>query len=374
MPNIGVISTFPPTQCGIATYSHDLIESLKSISPFLQFIKIELSTCSQPPTNKNYIIKSNETLQYQETSEYINTANIDIVDIQHEFKIFGKPDGENILVLLNNIQKPIITTLHTVSPNLNEKREKTFVEIIKRSDKLYVFSKEAKKHITGKYKKNESSIEILPHGVPEIKFQRPYQIQLRKKFTSNIIFVSAGHMRNTKGYDLAIKALHSLKKIIPDFRYFILGSNHPENESAQSYRETLLELIAKLDLSNQVTFISDYLEERDIIKYIQLADICLLPYTREDQSSSGILALMLACGRPVVSTPFQFATSFLNDLNGTISNSFSYIDFKEAIIKLLNRNHLWNSISRHNYVLSQSWNWKKVAYRYSSGYYRIIQK
>jgi glycosyltransferase involved in cell wall biosynthesis len=328
VPNIGVISTFPPTQCGIATYSHDLIGSLKSISPFLQFIKIELSPCSPHPSNKNYIIQSNETLQYVKASEYINTANIDIVDIQHEFKIFGKPDGENISVLLNSIQKPIITTLHTVSPNLNEQREKIFVEIIKRSNKLYVFSKEAKNHIIGKYKKNNSSIEIIPHGVPKIKFQKPHQIQLRKKFTSNIIFVSAGHMRSTKGYELAIKALHSLKKTNPDFHYLILGSNHPQNETSQLYRETLIKLIAKLNLTKQVTFVSNYLDSKDLIKYIQLADICLTPYTRKDQSSSGVLSLMMACGRPIVSTPFQFAKSYVSEFSGTLSNSFYYSDFK----------------------------------------------
>lgn len=373
MHNIGIISTFPPTQCGIATYADDLVRSIKSMSSLFNFTKIELTHRFDSSCNKNCVIEINKAEQYLKASEYINISDIDIVDIQHEYKIFGKPDGDNLSLLLHHINKPIVSTLHTVSTNLNEQREKVFMEIIKRSDKLYVFSKEAKKHIVEKYKKKNSVIDIIPHGVPTIKFKKR-DIREQNKLTNNIIFVSAGHMRNTKGYELAITALHSLRKEMPNFQYLILGSNHPANETAQIYRENLVELVAKLNLSNHVTFISNYLDRKNLIKYIQSADICLLPYTREDQSSSGIFSLMVACGRPIVSTPFQYAKASLTEFSGTLSDSFDYTGFKKAIRKLLSKHHLWESISINNHVLGQSWEWKKVAYQYILGYSKLIGK
>ena len=374
MPDIGIISTFPPTQCGIATYSHDLIESLQLVTPDLRFTKVELSHCTEHGHRTNHVIQISEPEQYLKASQYINSSDIGIVDIQHEYKIFGKPDGENISILLRHITKPIITTLHTVSANLNQQREKIFREIVKRSDLLYVFSREAKEYIVRKYEKGDSKIEIIPHGVPSIVFKTSGQILERKKYSEKIIFVSAGHMRDTKGYELAITALHSLKKEIPNFHYLILGSNHPENETAESYRETLIKMVEELNLTRNVTFISDYLEQKELIKYIQLADICLLPYTRKDQSSSGVLALMLACGRPVVSTPFQFAKSYVTELSGNLSSSFDYTDFAKAIKTLINKTHLWDSMSQYNHTLGQTWNWKNVAHQYSLGYTQLLHK
>jgi glycosyltransferase involved in cell wall biosynthesis len=348
--------------------------SLKAVSPDLHFSRIELKHGADNSPGKSYVIQNSEAQQYLEASEYINLSDIAIADIQHEFKIFGKPDGENISILLNHIRKPVVTTLHTVSRNLNEPREKVFREIVKRSDLLFVFSKEAKDHLKGRYSKQGSRIEVIPHGVPLIEYKKPAQVPERKKFTGKPIFVSAGHMRNTKGYELAITALHSLKKEIPDFQYLILGSNHPENETAQSYRETLSALVKKLNLTGQVIFISEYLELNDLIKYIQSADICLLPYTRKDQSSSGVLALMLACGRPVVSTPFQFATSFLSELSGTISTSFCAAGFEAAMRILINKSNRWDRMAQFNHALGQNWNWGKVANQYSLGYKKLLSQ
>jgi glycosyltransferase involved in cell wall biosynthesis len=371
MVNTGIISTFLPTRCGIATYVADVIRSLGSISSQLKFTNIELLHPPYHSPNKNYIIRNNEAKDYLTASQYINESNINIVDIQHEFKIFGKPDGENISILLNHVKKPIITTLHTVFPSPSEQREKILFEIVKRSDILYVFSNAAKDHLADKYKKPTSKIEVIPHGVPSIEFKKPEQIPERKNIPASIVFVSAGHMRETKGYEIALNALHSLKKEIPGFQYFILGSNHPENETAQSYRQTLLKLIAELDLSDQIIFVSDYLEHEDFIKYIQLADIGLLPYTREGQSSSGVLSLMLASGRPVVSTPLHFATSQVTDLSGTLSDAFDISGFKEAIRALINKRHLWGELSQYNHALGQTWNWKNVAKQYIHGYRKL---
>ncbi len=371
MLNIGIISTFPPTQCGIATYATDIIDAIESVSTQLRYTKIELIPQGDDPRNKNYTIQSNCPDQYLKAAEFINKSNIDVVDLQHEFKIYGAPNGENVTAFIEHIKKPIVATLHTVSSNLNEEREKVFRNIVTRCNLLYVFSREAKEYLVEKYQKSGLAIKIIPHGVPAIQFKKTLEIADRKIIPESIIFLSAGHMRDVKGYDVALQALGVIKNEIPSFKYFILGSNHPQNETAESYRKMLIELSNKLNLPDNVIFINDYLKLEDFIKYIQLADICLLPYTRSEQSSSGVLALMIASGRPVVSTPFQFAKSCIDELSGVISESFNFSDFATAIKVVINKRSHWDKISRHNHDTGQSWNWGNVANQYINGYKNV---
>src|SRR5580693_7775127 len=118
MNKIGIISTFPPTQCGIATYATDLIQGLKDSNPALTIYRYELTSNLIKNNTSHFIIQAEQAVDYFKASKFINASDIDVLDIQHEFKIFGKPDGENIQILLETVTKPIATTLHTVNFNL----------------------------------------------------------------------------------------------------------------------------------------------------------------------------------------------------------------------------------------------------------------
>lgn len=372
MYKIGIFSTFPPTQCGIATYSSDLIQNLKINSPELIIKEFELTHSLEKNNFISSVIRNQHPIDYYEAIEYINTSDLNLIDLQHEFKIYGAPDGENVNILLDNIRKPIVTTLHTVNPNLSKKREQIFTNIVKRSELLFLFSHEAKEYIQTKFKTKSSKIVVIPHGTPEIKFQLPKQISIRNKYSSELIFVSSGHMRDSKGYDMAIKALDILCKENIDFHYFIIGANHPENRDAELYRNQVIKIVDDLGLHNKVTFIKDYLALNDLVDYIQLADVCLLPYTKKEQSSSGVLALMLACGRPIVSTPFQYAISNISDKSGVISETFHENDFANAINHLIKEKHNWEKMMRYNYNIGKSWSWRNVAKKYMLSYDKIV--
>lgn len=371
--NIAFISTFPPTQCGIATYVQDLTHYLSLNCPTWNISKIPIRTSTSSVVENKCKIEYENKDDYYNACDYINATNINIVDIQHEYKIYGKPDGDHISILLNNINKPICTTLHSVFGPSNDHRERILTDIIKRSDLLFVFSKKAKSLIVNRYRKRSSNVLIIPHGTPPIQFKKPIEIPLRTPIDASIVFASAGHMRNTKGYEVALKALWKIKRLGFKFHYLILGSNHPENVTSQSYRDNLVYLTKELNLSEEVSFINEYLERTQLIQYLQAADICLLPYTREEQSSSGILALMMACGRPVVSTPFQFATSYICTSSGVLSDSFDELSFEQSIIKMLNKKNLWDKMSIYNHQLGKNWSWENISNSYCLGYKKILQ-
>jgi glycosyltransferase involved in cell wall biosynthesis len=372
MYKIGIFSTFLPTQCGIATYSSDLIQNLKINSPELIIKEFEL-THSEKNNSISSVIRNQHPIDYLETVEYINSSDLNLIDLQHEFKIYGAPDGENINILLDNIRKPIVTTLHTVNPNLSKKREQIFTKIVNRSELLFLFSHEAKEYIQTKFKIESSKIVVIPHGTPEIKFQLPKQNNIRNNYSSELVFISSGHMRDSKGYDMAIKALDILYKENIEFHYYIIGANHPENRNAELYRNQVIKIVDDLGLHDKVTFIKDYLALNDLVGYIQSANVCLLPYTRKEQSSSGVLALMFACGRPVVSTPFQYAISNISDKSGVISETFLENDFANAIKLLIKEKHNWAEMMRYNYNIGKSWNWRNVAKKYMLSYNKIVK-
>ena len=151
MNKIGIISTFPPTQCGIATYTTDLYSAIQKHEPELQIIKFRLAFNKSEESNSDYIIRNNSPEDFHHIAEIINTLDLDLIDIQHEYKIFGKPDGENIEILLDKINKPIVTTLHTINNTLSINREHAFKKLVERSNLLFVFSNEAREIINTKY-------------------------------------------------------------------------------------------------------------------------------------------------------------------------------------------------------------------------------
>jgi glycosyltransferase involved in cell wall biosynthesis len=372
MHKLAVLSTFPPRKCGIASYSNDLFESISRSASDFDINEIELITNldDRINTKRKKILDSNPE-SYLKICDYLNSSGVDVVDIQHEFKIFGEPDGEYLNILLENISKPIVSTLHTVNQALSAEREKVFCKLVKRSNAIFVFSNSSKLFIVSKYGIKHSLINVIPHGVPEIEFTNPIYSDIYKNNTE-IIFISSGYMRNTKGYDLALEALANIKLFIPNFKYVIVGSNHPRNETAQEYRNVILSKINEFGLSDKVQIIDEYQTQTKLIELIQSANVCLLPYSRKEQSSSGVLALMIACGRPVVVTPFQFATTIVSSKSGIVSNSFSVIDFTNSIESILKKSNLWREIGLYNHNIGKSWLWANVAQKYLNVYRQLI--
>lgn len=372
MANVAIISTFPPTQCGLATYTNDLVNALQAHTSNFSFTKIELEVENEILHHEKIVVKNNNAQEFYSLSEYINNSQINLVDLQHEFKIYGKPDGENVSILFQQIKKPIVTTLHTVSPLLSERRRELFQLVLERSDLLNVFSENAKSYLVEEYKVRESKIGVIPIGQPLIEFKKPSEVKKRKDFNADIVFISAGHLREAKGYDIAIRALGLVKEKIPSFYFLIVGADHPQNATSKLYREQLKNLANDQGIGDNVIFIKNYVSEANLIKFLQAADVGLLPYTRLEQSSSGILALMLDCGRPIVSTPFDYAKAYINNNVGVLSKSIEPVDFANAILEMASRRIYWDKISIHNHHLVNNWTWNKMAKSYLQSYKDLL--
>jgi len=374
--SIVYVSTFPPTQCGIATYTSDLLSHFHKQFPELNAIKVKIL-----PDDEIFEFQhAKDKIPYQRCKslpdmiEEINKISNCIVHLQHEFKLFGGRYGENIIPFIKAIKHPLITTLHTVREETNKIRRDILETIANNSRIIYLFSDYTKMLLSKEYGIDSEKINVIPHGVPSVTFHFPEDSSLRDEFYSNFIFISAGHFRDSKGIETALKALYELKKDIPDFKYIIIGADHPRNYTAKPYREFIRDLIKKLNLVENIIMVEEYLPIEKLIKYIQVTDIALVPYTNKDQSSSGILSLFIACGRPVISTSFQFATTVINGENGILVEPNDVTGFRNAIKKISNDKVLRQKMMQANFIKSQTWNWDEVAHRHNLDLKKIYLK
>jgi polysaccharide biosynthesis protein PslF len=58
-------------------------------------------------------LRQNERDDYYAVAEIANSEAFDVINIQHEFGIFGGMYGEYVLALLAAIRKPVVITMHT---------------------------------------------------------------------------------------------------------------------------------------------------------------------------------------------------------------------------------------------------------------------
>jgi glycosyltransferase involved in cell wall biosynthesis len=256
---------------------------------------------------------------------------------------------------------------------LPENKRNLFLKIANRSDLIYVFSQNAMNILHDNYLFSNDKIKIIPHGVPIVDFCLPKNTEFRKKINEKIVFISAGHLRESKGIVFALKALKEFKEMHSDFKYYIVGANHPRNSTSISYRIYLEQLIIDLDLKNNVELINEHLPLEILIKYIQMSDIALVPYSNKNQSSSGILSLFMACGRPIISTKFQYATSILKPENGILVNFDDTIEFLHAIDYLAENELIRSQMMNANYEEAKKYHWDIVSLHYYSGMTNIVK-
>ena len=220
----------------------------------------------------------------------------------------------------------------------------------------------------------DSKIAVIRHGVHEIPFISPKDSIIRTQINSELVFVTAGHLRPTKGYEFALFALAKFKKIKSDFKFIIIGTYQEQFDEGQSYKKYLEKLIIDLDLSNNIIWIDKFVSLEMLLDYFKAADIGLVTYTNQDHNSSGILPIILSCGRPVVATKFEFAIT-LNQFrnNGVylaeVNDSESIFN---VIAKITESNEYLNRIRLFCYSKSREWLWVHAGKQYSNYYNQFI--
>jgi glycosyltransferase involved in cell wall biosynthesis len=363
---IAYVSSYPPRECGIANFTKDLIDSiaeLDGLRPWVIAINEKGAHYYYDRRVKRRVDREN-IHSYRQAAEFVNSSNIDVVVIQHEFGLFGGDYGEYLKFFIDAVEKPIVTTLHTVQPNFDQKSLEILNYVSRRSKSVVVIARVA----VDMLKKQGISCKkykVIPHGCPPIELVDNSTIKESLGLEDRLVASTFGLISSGKGIEYAIQALSEVVKKEPNLIYLVIGETHPEvrRHEGEKYRNDLLKLVYELGLEDHVRFTNRFLSRRELIKYLQATDIYLTPYVSPNQISSGTLTYALGAGKAVVSTPYFHAQELLADGRGILCDFRDPASLALGISKLLDEDFRVRMQKKaHKY--GKRFLWKNVAKEY----------
>jgi len=366
---IAFLGTYTPRECGIATFTKDLIDSIDLLDEFApaRVISVnEIETIYDYDSRVKQQIRQDFEEDYVQAAKYINSSRINVVNVQHEFGIYGGEWGKYILSFLQNVHKPVITTLHTVEPDFESTARNVLKEILSHSKAIVVMARTAK-NILKEYNAPSKKINVVQHGCPNMPFLNSDNVKPSLGLKGRTILSTFGLINRGKGIEYAIQALPLLVEKHPNILYLIIGETHPEVRKieGETYRMSLIRLVDQLGLKNHVRFHNRFLTKKELIRYLHATDICITPYIGPDQISSGTIVYALGAGKAVVSTPYLHAKEVLSHGRGMFCEFKNPDSIADGVKKLLENDKLRRDIEKKAYRYSRSFIWPKVAQKYT---------
>jgi glycosyltransferase involved in cell wall biosynthesis len=351
LPEVLFITSYPPRECGIATYSQDLIGALKN--KFFESFK--LSICALESDNEKH--RYNTEIKYKlntdiagafaKLAKEINEDKaISMVMIQHEFGFYAKREFEfqQFLVSLN---KPIILGFHTVLPNPNASLRFNVSKISAESESIVVMTQSSLKILVEDYGIPEEKIKVIPHGTHLVQHLDKDVLKLKYDLKGKKVLSTFGLLSSGKSIETTIEALPTIVKANKDVMFLIIGKTHPTvvNQEGEKYRNMLKEKVEHLELTQNVRFVNYFLPLPDLLEYLQLTDIYLFTSKNPNQAVSGTFSYAISCGCPIVSTPIPHAIEVLKAGAGVIIDFENSKQLSTEINKLLKNSILRKNIS-----------------------------
>lgn len=350
-PEILFITSFPPRECGIATYTQDLVSALRK-----QFSNtFDCSICALESDNEQheyaqkpkYILNTDQRNSFAKTAFEINkNKNICAVVIQHEFGFFADKESDFTL-LLNSITKPIILVYHTVLPNPSIALKYKVQQMSTIASSIIVMTNNASQILINSYNILSSKISVIPHGTHLVAPINKHVLKEEYNLTDRKILSTFGLLSSNKGIEVTLNALPAIINKHPDVLFLILGKTHPSvvKHDGEKYRQMLEDKVTELNISDNVRFVNSYLQLPILLEYLQLTDIYLFTSNDPNQAVSGTFSYAISAGCPIISTPIPHAKELLNHETGL------FFDFEDSnqlaieVIQLLNDQELRDGIT-----------------------------
>jgi glycosyltransferase involved in cell wall biosynthesis len=374
------LSNFPPKECGIATFTQDLVSSLNK--KFNPKVKSRVIALNEESSLYNYDSRVVMQMNKDYVEDYIGLAKrinrsekIKLICIQHEFGIFGGEYGSYIIPFLETIKKPVVTAFHSVLPNPNNLRKKVVKFIGEKSAAIIVMAEKAVDILNEDYGISKNKIYVIHHGIPDTPFKPVEPFKRKLRLENNIVLSTFGLLSRGKGIEYMIEALPQLVKKYPNILYVIIGETHPavRKNEGEEYRNSLISLVKKLKLENNVKFYNKYLDLNEIIQYLHATDIYICTNLEKNQIVSGTLSYALGCGKAIVSTPNLYAEEVLDNERGMLAEFQDPKSFADAVEKLLSDNELKKRMEQNAYAFGRSMIWQNVASSYLSIFNKVVK-
>jgi glycosyltransferase involved in cell wall biosynthesis len=310
----------------------------------------------------------NDRDSYRDTAAFVNAYPCDVLNIQHEYGLFGGEDGEWIVELITAVHKPVVTSLHTVLPEPSEHHLEVARAICAASSAVVVLSETGRDILIERYGVEPAKIHVIPHGVPDVPFRETPDYKKKLGFGGRMTIATFGLISRGKGLEYAIDAMGAVVQSHPEALYLILGQTHPlvRRSEGESYRRGLEASIKANGLSDNVLLVDKYLDFDELVTYLSATDIYLTPYLNPVQIVSGTLAYAVGLGRAIVSTPYLYAAELLEHGRGFLVPFRDPSAIATTLVALLDDPALRAATQRRAYKYGRRMTWPNVAHDYGA--------
>jgi glycosyltransferase involved in cell wall biosynthesis len=364
--SVAFLGDYLPRKCGIATFTSDLLGAVAARHPQSRCFAVpvnDVDGCYQYPDVVRFEIEEQNLGSYHRAADFLNSSDVDVVSVQHEFGIFGGPAGSYLLALLRVLKAPVVTTLHTVLLKPNPDQRCVMQELIAHSTRLVVMTERGRTILQVVYQVPRAKIDIIPHGIPEVGFVAPDYYKDRLGVGERKLLLTFGLLSPNKGIEYVLNALPDVVAEFPEVLYIVLGATHPHELRArgEAYRLGLEALARKNKIENHVIFYNRFVELKELTAFLGAADLYITPYLDEAQSTSGTLAYAFGAGKAVISTPYWHAAELLKDQRGVLVPFADPLAIAREVSGLLRDGARRNAMSDNAYKLGRTMVWSNTA-------------
>ena len=364
------ITSYPPRECGIATYSQDLIEALNN--KFSSSLSIKVCALESGDTNYSYpgevkyTLKTSIAAEYEKLAIKINKNNrIKLVLIQHEFGFYCKQE-QAFLQFLCDLKKPIATVFHTVLPHPDEQLKAKVKNIVAVCESIIVMTNTSANILINDYGVPQEKITVIAHGTHLVQHLSEKFLKLKYNLKNRKVLTTFGLLSSGKSIETTLDALPAIVKQNPEVIFLVIGKTHPEvvKTDGEKYREMLQQKVIDFGLEDHVRFINKYLALPELLEYLQLTDIYLFTTNDPNQAVSGTFAYAMSCGCPIISTPIPHAKEVLTPDTGIIFDFRNSPQLAAGVNRLLNDDQLRSKLISNTLqkVVSTAWENSAVAH------------
>ena len=379
---IANISTFLPRECGIATFSNNLLNSIISnndnddlkISTYVVAMVRDSEDLKYSDTVK-YTIRQNHMSDYINVAKLINYSNTDLCIVQHEYGIFGGESGTYILSFIHSLKIPFVVVYHTVLEEPTYTQKIIIQKLSSKASKVVVMSNQAIKFLNNIYDIPTEKIEKIEHGVPDFKFNDNGIHNKIFDFKGKKVILTFGLLNRNKGIETVLESLVEVVKKHQDIVYVILGKTHPNviRESGEEYRNYLHRLVQKYSLDQYVYFYNHFVSDNELFDCLSATDIYVTPYLNKAQMTSGPLSYAIGAGCAVLSTPFWHADELLADGKGMLFEFGDPQSLTEILTNILDNPDELLALRKKAYDYGRTLIWPKIGMQYNNLILNILK-
>lgn len=366
---VAFISSYLPKKCGIATFTSDLISNMQLAGGTkFQPVVFAIDSGNQPDYNEpvEFTITKESQYDYIAAADYMNSSDIDVVSLQHEFGLFGGPGGSYINLLLKRLNKPVVTTLHTILEKPAAEYFDSLIDVCSLSDSVVVMNTRGIRMLREIYSVPESKIKLIPHGIPDLPFTSSHGHKKKLGLSGRKTILTFGLLSRNKGIEVMLKASPTIVKAEPSVLYIVLGATHPEVRrlEGQSYENALERMVTDLGLEKNVVFHNRFVNDDELFEFLGAADVYVTPYLHKEQLTSGTLAFAVGTGRAVVSTGYWAAEELLAEGRGKLVRFNDSAHIARSIVEIFGNDSLFFNMKRQAYNYGRSMTWPKIGQAY----------